>query len=567
MRIIPDNEAYIIKAPLSVDEAHQMDFANATAQENYFKSLPNIAFMKITYNRENGTLYFPRNIEEIRSYNYLMYKNKNYGNKWFYAFITNMRYENNDTTAIDFVTDVFQTYMFDYEWRNSFIERETVDDDTVGKHLFPETLEYGDYICNGSQTKEIVRYTPNATNDYTPMVVMQTSERLGVPVNDVNESRVVGGVPQGSWFYAWYLTESNYNTIVSGVLKNLDTMGKSNAVMNMFLVPNQVATWQQARINQYDKDGNLSGVFFDCWLPTNTTNAKYVFTNYEVARPDTIDGYTPKNNKCKVFPYQYFLATNNGGSAINFNYEDFDGTPKFQCAGVLSLMNPTRLYPNNSLKSHYNNGELDGIPESISGCPLPVLSWESDFYLNWIAQNGEQIAMEAENLFVHSVADTASSMVGSALSTGSIGVGVLEGVTGLIGTSNTIDEFVEQKQVQITQAKAVPNTVRGNANIGDLAYSLGSANFRFIKYSVRREYIERIDEYFSKFGYRVNEHKIPNLKSRANWNYIKTVGANLFPTNIPQEALQELKNIYNNGVTIWHNPSNFLDYSQNNGII
>lgn len=566
MKIIPDNEAYLIKAPLLVDEAHQLDFANTTSQQAYFKSLPNIAFMKITYNRENGTLYFPRNIEEIRSYNYLMYKNKNYSNKWFYAFITNMRYENNDTTAIDFVTDVFQTYMFDYEWRNSFIERETVDDDTVGKHLLPEKLEYGDYICNGSQTKEVVRYTPNATNDYTPMVVMQTTERLGVPINDVNESRVVGGVPQGSWFYAWYLTEDNYNTIVSGVLKNLDTLGKSNAVMNMFLVPNQVATWTQARINQYDQDGHLSGTFFDCWLPTNTTNARYVFRDYEVTRPSTIDGYTPVNHKCLVYPYQYFLATNNSGGAIDFNYEDFNGTPKFQCAGVLSLVNPTRLFPNNSLKSKYNNGEIDGLPESISGSPLPVLSWESDFYLNWIAQNGEQMAVEAENLLVNDIASTAGSTFGGFMDAGTIG-GAINAGSGLLATSNDINNFIEQKQIQITQAKAVPNSVKGNANIGDLAYALSSANFRFIKYSVRRSYIERIDKYFSKFGYLVNEHKVPNLTSRTNWNYIKTVGANLVPLNIPQEALQELKSIFNNGVTIWHNPSNFLNYSASNTII
>lgn len=35
-------------------------------------------------------------------------------------------------------------------------------------------------------------------------------------------------------------------------------------------------------------------------------------------------------------------------------------------------------------------------------------------------------------------------------------------------------------------------------------------------------------------------------------------------SNVPQEDLQEFKAIFNNGVTLWHNPATFLDYSQNN---
>ena len=34
--------------------------------------------------------------------------------------------------------------------------------------------------------------------------------------------------------------------------------------------------------------------------------------------------------------------------------------------------------------------------------------------------------------------------------------------------------------------------------------------------------------------------------------------------NIPQEDMQELKSIFNNGVTVWHNPQYWCDYSQDN---
>ena len=44
---------------------------------------------------------------------------------------------------------------------------------------------------------------------------------------------------------------------------------------------------------------------------------------------------------------------------------------------------------------------------------------------------------------------------------------------------------------------------------------------------------------------------------------IKTINANILG-DIPQEDMQKLKNIFDNGVTFWHNANTFLDYSQNN---
>lgn len=65
------------------------------------------------------------------------------------------------------------------------------------------------------------------------------------------------------------------------------------------------------------------------------------------------------------------------------------------------------------------------------------------------------------------------------------------------------------------------------------------------------------------YGYQTNEVKIPNLNNRPNWNYVKLIGANIIG-NIPEIDLLEIKNLFNNGITLWHNTNTFLDYSQNN---
>lgn len=72
-----------------------------------------------------------------------MYQNESYSDKWFYAFITNIKYVNNDMSRIEIVTDVWQTWQFDITFMNSFIEREmiNVSEDVPGSNLLPEGLE------------------------------------------------------------------------------------------------------------------------------------------------------------------------------------------------------------------------------------------------------------------------------------------------------------------------------------------------------------------------------------------------------------------------------------------
>ena len=84
--------------------------------------------------------------------------------------------------------------------------------------------------------------------------------------------------------------------------------------------------------------------------------------------------------------------------------------------------------------------------------------------------------------------------------------------------------------------------------------------------SIKQEYAKVIDTFFDMFGYKVNIVKLPNLTGRTNWNYVKTIGANI-EGDIPENDLNEIKTIFNNGVTLWHNPSTYLDYSQSNNIL
>ena len=115
---------------------------------------------------------------------------------------------------------------------------------------------------------------------------------------------------------------------------------------------------------------------------------------------------------------------------------------------------------------------------------------------------------------------------------------------------------------QIEKQEMLPNTAHLGTSATLLGYDLLNDGV-FTRYTIKSQFARKIDKYFDMYGYLTNERKVPNLNNRPNWNYVKTIGANIIG-NIPQYDLQMIKNIFDNGVTLWHNSSTFLDYSQNN---
>ena len=125
------------------------------------------------------------------------------------------------------------------------------------------------------------------------------------------------------------------------------------------------------------------------------------------------------------------------------------------------------------------------------------------------------------------------------------------------------DFYIKQQMAQIEKQKLLPDKVNmAGSNSTLIGYSLIDKNI-FTRYTIKKQFAERIDKFFDMYGYLTNNVKIPNLKNRPNWNYIKTIGANIIG-DIPQEDMQTIKNMFDNGITLWHNKDTFLDYSQNN---
>ena len=197
--VTPQGTVSLCKTPLENDYKHQLTFNNATAQHNYFASTVQYTQNDCTYIKADNVLYFDKNIDQIRTCNYLFYKNTGFTNKWFYCFITRMEYENENCTAIYFETDVYQTWLFNLTYKRCFVEREHVNDDTIGAHTVPEGLETGEYKCNAE-------YQTDNSSDWSLQIVLGSTYDL-----DAGSTYAVGNMYTGVYsaipYYHWPISQ------------------------------------------------------------------------------------------------------------------------------------------------------------------------------------------------------------------------------------------------------------------------------------------------------------------------------------------------------------------------
>lgn len=523
--IIPDTDIMLLKVPLELGSNNQLTFATLEAQYNYFSSLPQLEDNNATYMRKDGVLRFNGNYDECLEYNYCMYRNKAYGNKWFYAFIEDMQYINDQTVHCKLRTDPWQTWQFDLTFKPVFVEREHPSTDNAGDNTVPENLELGEPIINS-----VVRFDPSSA---TP-----TGYYITFLVSDIRPLSFTGQPPSSyagifSGFQMFGVeTNANALAIIDEYIRQQET---ADAIKGIFLVPKSL----YGNATQ----GGSSSFPFLFYFP-QASDVISIFDNMNVGSTSTLDGYQPRCKKLLTYPYSYLYATNNAGLDVEYHYEDFtNNSASFRMAGVPSQGCDIKVYPLN-FKRQTQGNEVYGF----SVAKLPICSWTTSSYDIWLAQN-------ALNMNVGVAFDTANALVAVASNQNSNSLGV-----GL-----SLAQSISEKLVAKYHAERMPNQSHGNINSSEFNFAQGKF-VEFRKMSVRAEYARIIDDYFNAYGYATHRVKVPNITGRKYWNFVKTQGCYI-EGHLPNNDLTELRNMFDNGITFWHDPTKFMDYTQNNEIV
>ena len=511
--VTPDSNIRLLKCPIKLDDHNQITFASVSAQTTYFQSLPYLTDSNMTYIRKDGVIRVGTSsvdYEDLLQYNYCMYQNTHYDSKWFYAYITDVKYVNDGMTEISIETDVFQTWQFTASFQTSFIEREHVNDDTVGLHTVPENLEHGEYITN----------SVNHSDQGNPIYILgATTSPTGA---QTYLETLVNGIPYQGYIYAF-----NNTTDLVTVL----TAFQGTYVDNIYGV------WMASR---YSIEGDIpNGIW------TGQATPQVLQTN--ISKPTSLNSYTPVNKKVLCYPYRYLLVSNNSGQSNVLKYEGWTGSNcTFNEYLSATVGGDTKLVPTSyfGVTSHEN---------TIVGCKYPTLSWSKDLFTNWLSQN-------AVNIGVGQATSVASIIAGTALiATGAgatVGAGLVAGGIGGI-TSSMIQQY---------QHSLSPTSAKGNTNASGLNVSSNEDGFYFYHMSIKSEYARIIDNFFEVYGYKVNRIGTPHIHVRTYWDYCKTIDVHI-SGNIPENDMIKLRALFNNGCTFWHDTSHFMDYSLTNSII
>lgn len=533
--------------PLSLNETNQLWFDSVTAQTSYFSGKVARTFNEFTYQRkERNYIAVPINAELLYNCNYLMFQNSNYANKWFYAYITDIQYVNPNTAWVFYQIDPFQTWLKQIHFKQSFVEREHT---TRYKNGVPviNTIEEG---LNYGNEYKIVSDTPYKNYGDTVFILVTAKDYLHKLPSGLNRPFPpnIGNVPQSffnyifpfsltgyrawnykgsallSWaeFYAKINSESSYNgkvvslTLLDYVPLNVQVDNANANITNMDNVHLYNARDDLGLVGSilYVEDGAFSESTIDC-------GNKYTnFPNYA-------------ESKLLMYPYSYTKVTDMRGNEFDIKNEYIDGQNlKFSVRGSIAPQVKTAYEVVNYKKKTNLLGGI--INNNVSSMAII-----DDYTAAYLQGN--------QNTLISGAAVNAVSAIAGTV--GNLAAGNLVGVVG--SGVGGINEII-QLNAKMKDIDNRPSNLRNQGNNYNFDFANRYTGVRVIKYTVTDEYQKTLTDYFKMFGYKINRVKLPNLHTRQSWNYVKTVDCTIVG-NMPQDDLNSIKQMFNKGITLWHN--------------
>ena len=456
----------------------------------------------------------PVNADKIYDCNYLCFQNQYDTNKWWYCFIKEINYINPNCCEIIYEIDAMQTFLFDFEVGKSFVEREHTETDDYFEHVCLE-----DDIISGDET---TISGENITQQYSSSLPFFFA--ICSPSDDVRDFSAA----HGGQIYdpitkkingLLYIAFSNQSDLLD-FLSDLANDGKSDecSLILTFPAPTQNGEWQ-------------------------------ISANLIMLKPTQLDGYTFHNKMLCSYPFRRIVVVSSQGDSEDFrpqlfvdaNNPTFKLTRLFNGDDLLFALTPNyQKLSNKSKQLFLHSGELG--------------AWASDTFKNWLAQHRQSLNVNLTNGIFDMIKGKAQ-MGGGLISMMYTGNGAGDVSSGLNEYTGGIKQSASVF-AQISDAKHQPDQFHGTHT--DVSFDFEANEFGFWAYEIclNRKALERIDDYFERYGYKVNKIKIPTpfggQRKRPLFNYVKTVDVNL-TGSVPTPQMNIIKSAFDSGITFWHN--------------
>lgn len=541
MYIFPSTELWVLRnIPLEPTYENTIYFFDEFQQLGYFTrgDFTICHFYNLTYVRPTDQyvqIEWP--VDQLYSANYLCFRNNAFGNKMFYAFVTNVEYVNNKTARLYYQLDYVQSWFFEHNVGQCFVEREHTATDNPGDNIIPENLEIGEYLLD--------EWSAPPYFEKWVFGVLTTKDASGDAIS--------GGVYQGIY---------------------------SGAQWKIFDDPSALNNWLEKMTDEQAESAIINVMMFPVLSNQNPNSSAISTINLNVPTAYYPNGYTPRNKKLCTYPFTSLMVTDYQGHAAEYKYEWCNtknpANVSFKMYSALSAVPQFMLNPLDykGMKENVNEGFIIG--------EIPQCCYAIDGYRAWLAMASNRVGIATElgtgiatfAAGAYNLVTTAQGgMYGGRHTAGApkhlaqseastpegIAGGVLQLAQGSAQIASTIAKISDAKKIP-PQAKSAPG--------GSAIFQTGKYGFHFIRTYISPEFANCIDDYFDLYGYAVHRVKYPNIRNhpsamRPSWNYIKTIGCKI-EGSVPAEVEKILCAIYDNGIRFWSFPGDVGNYTQNN---
>jgi hypothetical protein len=518
-----------------------------------------------------------KNVDSLWGTNYLMFQNSAYNSKWFYAFVTKLEYINTEHTHVHFQIDVFQTWKFEMNFKPSFVVREHAPQWTAEGAPIINTMDEGLEYGSEYETVSIQQYRPN---DDILFLVIVSKETLHLTPKEIKPT--FNGMPQPLSYYVhpFRLVGGEPITLVNGeertvspimdTLKGIFTIEDAvNNVVSLY-VTEYFGNWVYNAGGAIDFDGEQ---FQSVQLSDNTNGNINTFYVKNMPTYGTVQknmGYkyndlAERVNDAKLLMYPYsvsYLDDFKGNRVIIKNENVRDNDIVIRVKGSMGPANKIAYSVDNYLTQsgltfdEMLKGDLEHALISNSPNDISILS---DYLSAYLQGNRNQIEnQKSAIMFNGTVGALTGGMVGMAQSTFQtrggmianpfgVGAAALQTASG-VGSAIIEMQGLEAKKQDINNVPAQLVKMGGNSAFD---YGNGYSGVYLVKKQIKPEYIKKLSDFFNAFGYKKNEIKVPNFHTRQFWNYVETKNCTILG-NMNNEDLSELREVFDNGITLWH---------------
>lgn len=552
MSYIEPNTDIVLFSNTSLSPSYEntLYFATEDEKNTYWNNSGKISarFPACTYQRsKKGIIRVESPIKNIYQCDYMRFRNNSFENKYFYAFVLSVNYVNNTTCEIQYMLDPLMTWMGNFGFKQCLVLRQHQTTDNFGDNIKDEGIQLGEYVIQSFKE-------------------MPEAEGLKICICVANEGNIgsmVGGVYSGAEI-KFFNGPTDANAYIDELVGN--NLGEN--IVSIFMCPAEYA--------DDSKNGKLDTTF-----------------NFTKTTSGPLNGYTPKNKKLYTYPYVKLIVANGDGSENTYRQEFFSTNKcTFRILSSINTNVQMACYPQDY------KGISDNYEEVITKSDFPTCAWNYDTYKAWLAQYNSYYPQNAdllEQTLQTRTGKTALSGLASIFSGGMssgtgqylqeynrpwsrykevgndpvLGAGLAAVGAGVNQIANGINNILDREQlarerkVYNSTQPVTPQTQKGKAVPNAMNIIGANLNYKFYEKVQNAQNLRVIDDYFTMYGYTINEVGIPNMNARPYYTYVKTDGCNI-TGNIPVDDMVFIEGLFDNGIRFWKNLDNIGNYNLDN---